>query len=267
MTLTGPTTTIEEGLEALLAVRPQHFRNELTGAAAIAHQYGDPLRWLTDTGDLAGNPTDRSRLATFLHDYHRAAIAPYWNRIHTRLSAEHAALTHQLTTRGTEGLLTALAPFARWRPPALEVGHGPLDDDIQLHGRGLLLVPSLFYDAGPAIWTSTVDDQAPPVILLPATRGPADLAAVLAHPSRTDRLVALTTLLGRTRAHTLDTIATHESCSTGDLARKLGISPASASEHATVLRDAGLVSTTRQGRHVRHRLTPLGRHLLDSATT
>ncbi|WP_416906034.1 ArsR/SmtB family transcription factor [Micromonospora echinospora] len=99
------------------------------------------------------------------------------------------------------------------------------------------------------------------------TRGPADLAADLAHPSRPDRLAALTTLLGRTRAHTLDTIGTHESCSTGDLARKLGISPASASEHATVLRDAGLVSTTRQGREVRHRLTPLGRHLLDSATS
>jgi DNA-binding transcriptional ArsR family regulator len=42
----------------------------------------------------------------------------------------------------------------------------------------------------------------------------------------------------------------------------VGISPASASEHAKVLREAYLVQTCRAGRSVRHSLSPLGRTIL-----
>ena len=42
----------------------------------------------------------------------------------------------------------------------------------------------------------------------------------------------------------------------------MGISPASASEHAKVLRDANLIETRREGRSVRHSLTPLGSAML-----
>ncbi|WP_431913682.1 ArsR/SmtB family transcription factor [Micromonospora carbonacea] len=267
ITLTGRTTSIEEGLEALRAVRPEHLRAELDTAVTIANDVGDRLRWVANAGDVAGSRADRSRLATFLGDYHRVAMAPYWDRIHARLSAQHAALTRVLAEQGVEGLLSALAPFARWRPPVLEVGHShrPVLSETPLGGRGLLLVPSLFYDSRPALWNSVVDDQAPPVLLLPATRGPGDLATILAHPSGANRLAAVANLLGRTRAHALDCIGAQGSCSTGELARRLGVSPASASEHTTVLRDAGLVVTTRQGREVRHRLTTLGHDLLDGA--
>ena len=41
-----------------------------------------------------------------------------------------------------------------------------------------------------------------------------------------------------------------------------GISLAAASQHASVLRDAGLITTQRQGRAVLHVLTPLGTELL-----
>lgn len=51
---------------------------------------------------------------------------------------------------------------------------------------------------------------------------------------------------------------------TGELARRADISAASASQHATVLRQAGLVSTHRQGNTVRHTLSPLGAELLNS---
>ena len=44
-------------------------------------------------------------------------------------------------------------------------------------------------------------------------------------------------------------------------------SPASVSRHTHVLREAGLVATTRDGTAVRHTLTPLGIALLDGATT
>ncbi|MFI9207663.1 hypothetical protein ACIGW7_05895 [Streptomyces sp. NPDC053253] len=42
------------------------------------------------------------------------------------------------------------------------------------------------------------------------------------------------------------------------MARRTGISNATASAHAAALRAAGLISTTRTGRSVHHERTPLG---------
>ncbi|GAA3481926.1 winged helix-turn-helix domain-containing protein [Streptomyces yanii] len=47
------------------------------------------------------------------------------------------------------------------------------------------------------------------------------------------------------------------------LAERVGVSPASAGRHATVLRNTGLVPTPRIGTAVLHGLTPLVRALLD----
>lgn len=62
-------------------------------------------------------------------------------------------------------------------------------------------------------------------------------------------------------------IAEHTACTTGQLADHARISPASASEHATVLRNAGLTALTRHGKHARHSLTTVGNILLNSSLT
>ncbi|MFD2767226.1 ArsR/SmtB family transcription factor [Micromonospora eburnea] len=263
LTLTGPTDSIEEGLAALLEVRPQHLRAEITAAATTAGWPQARLRRLMGEVDPAGNRDDRRQLVRFLHAHHRHAVAPHWSRIHARVKAEHSALTRVLSKDGVDGLLTWLAPFARWRSPVLEVEHCGVLTDIRLDGRGLLLVPSVL-QAGPAVWLNGVDEQAPVVLFLPLARSTADLAAVLSEPSAAPRLGALVNLLGRTRAHVLDTIGDGP-CTTRELAHRLAVSSASASEHATVLRDAGLIATTRQGRAVQHRLTLLGERLLRGA--
>jgi DNA-binding transcriptional ArsR family regulator len=79
-----------------------------------------------------------------------------------------------------------------------------------------------------------------------------------APPGHTDSLPAV---LGPARARALRTIA-RGPCTTMDLAAALGIAPPSASAHTNTLRAAGLISTTRQGKSVRHALTPLGHDLL-----
>jgi DNA-binding transcriptional ArsR family regulator len=66
----------------------------------------------------------------------------------------------------------------------------------------------------------------------------------------------LAAVLGTTRARVLRALADEHT--TSGLARVLGISLASASTHAAVLRDAGLVTSRRQGQSVRHTLTSLG---------
>ena len=46
--------------------------------------------------------------------------------------------------------------------------------------------------------------------------------------------------------------------STIELAKRLSLSPATASHHLTALRDAGLVTCRREGRSVLYARTPLG---------
>jgi DNA-binding transcriptional ArsR family regulator len=49
---------------------------------------------------------------------------------------------------------------------------------------------------------------------------------------------------------------------TSGLADRIGLAPATVSEHLTVLREAGLVTAARRGREVRYRQTPLAAALL-----
>lgn len=67
-------------------------------------------------------------------------------------------------------------------------------------------------------------------------------------------------LVGHTRSAVLKAIG--QGGTTSELARRAGVSLASASQHAGVLRDAGLVVTLRRGSSVLHTLTPLGAALL-----
>jgi DNA-binding transcriptional ArsR family regulator len=96
-----------------------------------------------------------------------------------------------------------------------------------------------------------LDPAMPPVLIYPIEHTPQTL------PKRN----GLTPLLGQTRAAVLHAIGT--SCTTTELARRVGVSPPSASEHATVLREAGLLSSRREGNRIVHRLTRLGLTLLN----
>jgi DNA-binding transcriptional ArsR family regulator len=77
----------------------------------------------------------------------------------------------------------------------------------------------------------------------------------------TRRTDGLATLIGPARARALRAIG-QGSCTTTQLAERLGITPPSASAHATALRTAGAITTEREGRQVRHALTPLGHGLM-----
>ncbi|MFD0775700.1 ArsR/SmtB family transcription factor, partial [Streptomonospora algeriensis] len=154
------------------------------------------------------------------------------------------------------GDLSALpAPLhrsARWCGPVLEVAY-PVPRDLRLAGRDLHLVPSYFCHRYPI---ALHDPQMPPVLVYPAVHTAVPVAATV-DPRRR---AALEKLLGRTRAAVLAAIA--DGCTTTELAQRLEISPASASEHATVLRGSGLVHSHRRRNTVWHRVTELGLRLL-----
>ncbi|MFJ3965661.1 winged helix-turn-helix domain-containing protein [Streptomyces sp. NPDC090036] len=107
------------------------------------------------------------------------------------------------------------------------------------------------------------------VMVYPALHDPVDAAALWAPRAdarRVDAPVppALSALLGRTRAVVLCVIADRPASTTTQLARRAGISPAGASEHATTLRAAGLTALARERKAALHTLTHLGLTLLNS---
>lgn len=149
----------------------------------------------------------------------------------------------------------------RWNPPTLEIRMlNGVDVDLHLKGQGIILAPSAFGAR------TTVDDGAPqPVITYPAGHDQPLLRATTfaPHPDLHRSSPAVPALLGRTRAAVLNTIAEHPGCSTKELATLAGIAPATASEHATVLREAGLITTGRDRNAVFHNPTDLDLALLN----
>jgi DNA-binding transcriptional ArsR family regulator len=198
-------------------------------------------------------------LTDWMAQYGKVAIEPYWVRMQAAVEADRARRTRALLDGGAEGLLASLRPAMRWSPAdgVLEIPDYPSTRDLHLDGRGLLLVPSYFCDRTPV---ALVDPTLPQVLVYPVDR----LGGLLA--STVDRTLAdrraLRALLGRTRAAVLETIG--DGSSTGEIARRLDISLAAASQHTTVLRNAGLVVTQRDRNTVLHTLTPLGSAMLEA---
>jgi DNA-binding transcriptional ArsR family regulator len=253
-TLTGPAGTLQEGLDALLAAPASQLRSELD---TIAAQRTLParVRALAD-----GDRGALLELAAAIRDLHDAAIGRAWSGVRACLDAAEVEHGHVLATRGVERLLATLHPLVRWRPPVLEVATPNQPRDGYLQGRGLVLVPSVFCHR-PMAFYSLADQAAPDLLAFPAVRNHADLAAALAPGDRHGR--ALVALLGRTRAAVLEAVG--DGCTTTELASRVKVSVPSASQHAQVLRDAGLLVTRRAGRSVHHSLTVLGASLLEAS--
>lgn len=135
--------------------------------------------------------------------------------------------------------------------------------DVHLGGRGLVIAPTVFLWRDPALLWDSQDETSAPTLAIP-TIGDVQVGAALWGAEQAEDQ-SLGALLGRTRAAALK-VAT-EGCSTTELARRLNVSIAAASEHATVLRNANLITTSRRGKSVVHTVTPLGAELLGSPLT
>ncbi|HEY0501441.1 MAG TPA: helix-turn-helix domain-containing protein [Kutzneria sp.] len=203
-------------------------------------------------GLAAGHPESMSDLVGALRRYHDAAIAPVWDEIGDHVRADGESRVRELADDGLGGMFTRLGPSFRWRWPWLETDY-PRTHEIRLGGRGLTLVPSFFCLGDPV---TLIDEELPPMLVFPA------------RPLRRDRdadertLFHLAQVIGRTRARIL--VALRAPRSTSELAETIGMSLASASQQVTLLRNAGFVSSRRDGQSVRHRVTRKGKALLES---
>lgn len=205
----------------------------------------------------------RAHLHTGVEQLFARLLQPYWPRLTEVYAADRALRLRRFQDGGVAGLLSTASPeWLRWRPPVLEIRMPTgIEHDLYLGGRGIVLAPSVF---APRAY---VNDDAPqqPILAYPADCG-RSLAWLTAMTPRQPAGPAVAALLGQTRAVILTTIAAHPSCTTTELARLADVSPAGASQHATVLRAAGLVHTVRYRNSALHTPTQLGLDLLDTPT-
>lgn len=201
--------------------------------------------WLLDPA------RELARACATIREYWQLAVQPVWDRVRALLEADIAYRARRLTARGPHAVLSNLHRTVSWRDGALSVATHK-DEDVELDGRGLLLVPSAFSVHRPAAisrypWQPTVIYPARGVGLL-WNRGDRPAADGLAH------------VLGPTRAALLTDLDAPRS--TTELARRHGLSPPTVSEHLTALRGAALVTGTRVARQVLYVRTETGDSLI-----
>ncbi|MFJ9004416.1 winged helix-turn-helix domain-containing protein [Streptomyces canus] len=236
---------LEAGLTAIRDTPPERVVHEMN---LLARCCGAP-----DWAPGLAERDPREELVRILRAYHDAVVAPHQDRMCESLAGERVLLARSTLNGGVGGLLAGLSPAMRWCPPVLHVDYVE-DRDLYLGGRGLRLVPSYFCWKAPV---SLADGTLRPVLVYPLH------GARLPAPALPD--AALSALLGRTRAAALRAVAL--GMTTSELARFLGVSPATATHHTTVLRDAGLSTSRRLQNSVLHTLTPLGAAMLRRPST
>ncbi|WP_432845929.1 ArsR/SmtB family transcription factor [Amycolatopsis sp. CA-161197] len=235
------------GLDAVRATPRTRLKSELTLLAD-----GRPMApW---TRELASGKLLRELTST-LAAFHRETIAPHAELLAEAVQDDRRLRARALLDSGVDGLLTGLHPLLTRSGDALVLHGTHVTGDLHLDGRGVRLVPSFFCHGAPTV---LADPALPPVIVYPMALDPRKYP--FGHAPATDPSAALATLLGKTRAHLLTAAAGGRT--TTELSRRVGVSPASASYHASILRSAGLLTSHREGTMVRHCLTDLGSGLL-----
>ncbi len=240
--------TLQEELERLQAIPHDSLHAHL---ASIATDGGSM------TAALRGAPPGRLHhlVGEMVRAYHQAAIAEDWPRLRRHLEADLNHRARTLLARGTARTLATLHPAIRWNSPYLQVNGRGYRGEIDLGGRGLVLMPSVF------VWPDAAflrDGSGGAALVYPAH----DPFAFFWRQDDDRANGGLALMLGRTRAAALETVGTSPGCSATELARQLSISLAATSRHITVLRGAGLLATHRHGQAVFYTLTQLGSQLL-----
>ncbi len=236
------------------AVEPAPAPTDPASPPAVAHlrdlARSDALTPFT-RGLAEGHPGAALALDRALIALRATALDPYRRRISFLVATAAATALNRAVLGGPDALLRSIHPSVRWDGRHLRLN--TLTDAVEsLEGRPLIFQPSVL---ATGISFNPLDDKV--VVSYPA----AGSAALTRDPGLQVPSPALQSLLGATRAAALVAVVREPALTTGRLAAVLGVSPAAASRHASVLRDAALLATVRDGRTVHHHPTRLGLEL------
>jgi DNA-binding transcriptional ArsR family regulator len=244
----------KDGIEAVLDTPRRRIAEDLD------QRFGGRPRPPWAAGLVRKESAIMRTLAKSLRTYFDTAIGQYWSYI--SMAAEDKSASIRSTAHGPVGQILRLknlegrSPDRRAPRTTIELPYST-DQELHLRGRGLTLIPAFFVTGHPV---TLRDPGLPPVLLYPIGHEPISFLTRAAQGSGPTEEV-LRRLFGGTRASVLRTLSDRVH-TTGGIARTLGISISSASEHASLLRAAGLVASERCGNTVQHWLTPLGLEFL-----
>ncbi|MDI2131297.1 ArsR/SmtB family transcription factor [Yinghuangia seranimata] len=238
-----------EEITAALAMYDVPDRAPAASPADVSRNGGTNGREPGLIGELRdGTTRSIPRLVQAAQALFRACLADDWPDIRRRLHLDLSHRSRVFMGAGPGAVLETLHPSVRWESGRLLLPDtcGPIPGTAP--GTGLTLMPFAF--ARDSVHLTSAQHGAP-VLMYSA------MATDGGHLRDRDTLA---TLIGAGRARALRALAVP--ASTSGLARRLGVSAPAASVHATVLREAGLIATHRDGRSVVHELTALGTGLL-----
>jgi len=197
----------------------------------------------------------RSIIAAAWAEVWESTMAPVWPQLERILRADIAVRSRTIATDGLAAMASGIHPQVSWGDGSVRVRLRRHSEDVDCRGGGLVLVPSVM-----SSWGCMVITEAPaqPTLFYPA-RG---VTAGWAQDAE-DLVRALEALVGPVRAGIL--LTAHVPRTTTRVAEEAGITASTASHHLTVLRDAGLIASTRDGARMLHLRTPLGEALVGAA--
>lgn len=246
--------------------------------AELAELRGTPLEYLRGSvrrvfddddrpqiaADLLRRPRTTVRLlADQIGDTYRRLIEPHWERIEALLDADILYRAATLSRVGVARTIIDLHPRIHWDGTDLVIEDNPdwprATVDVELGAGGLVLVPSVF--AWPDIVTK-VTTATHTVVRYPA-RGVGAMweSALWAAAAAGGPPLALARLIGGSKAELLS--ALRAPSTTTELAGRLGVTAGAVSQQLRILRDAGLVTGTRDRREVLYIASPLGLALVN----
>lgn len=197
----------------------------------------------------------RSVIADAWAEMWETTLAPVWPQLERILRADVAVRSRTVASEGLAAMASGIHPQVSWGDGSVRVRLRRHSEDVDCRGSGLVLVPSVI-----SSWQCMVITEPPaqPTLFYPA-RG---VTAGWAHDAA-DHERALEALVGPVRAGIL--LSAHVPRTTSRVAAEAGIAASTASHHLTVLRDAGLIVSTRDGARMLHLRTPLGEALVGAA--
>jgi len=238
----GVATTVDDLLDDVRGTPLEQARTEIDRALRLGPEPSARLRAVLGRDDV----TDY--LADVLATAWRRLLAPDWPQLQAILERDVVHRAGRLARGGWAAALQDVHPQVRYADGYVELAARTDPEDVDLAGRGLLLMPSVFVWPGVAYG---VDPPWPPVLIYPA-RG----VAALWSREPVGASGGLARLLGPTRAAVLT--ALDEPATTTQLVAALHLSVGGVGDHLAALRDAGVVSRARTGRSVLYTRTAVG---------
>lgn len=249
----GLHTTVDDLLDAVRVTPLAQARHEV--GLALGQTAGQGRSLPPRVRAVLGRDDLPAYVADVLATAWRLLLAPDWPQLRAILERDVVHRADRLAREGWAAALADVHPDLRYEDGFVELRRRSSEGDVDLAGRGLMLMPSVFVWPGVAYG---VDPPWPPVLIYPA-RG----VAALWSPEPAGSPDGLARLVGPTRAAVL--AALDEPASTTQLVAALHLSVGGVGDHLAALLAAGVVTRARAGRSVLYSRTPVGDALVASS--